>query len=86
MPEGVPEVVLYTREGCRLCAHARDALRRLARDMEFEVRVVDVDSDPDLAGRYGESAPVVSIGGVEISEGRIDVVTVRRALLALREE
>lgn len=81
MAEGAPEVVLYTREGCRLCAHARDALRRLARDVEFEVRVVDVDSDQDLAGRYGESVPVVAVEGVEVSTGRIDVAAVRRALV-----
>ena len=78
----VPEVVLYTREGCRLCTHARDALRRLARDVEFEVRVVDVDADPALAERYGESVPVVVVDGVEVSAGRIDVAAVRRALVA----
>ena len=80
MAEGVPEVALYTREGCRLCIHARDALRRLARDVEFEVRAVDVDGDPALAERYGESVPVVTVEGVEVSTGRIDVAAVRRAV------
>ncbi|MDE2695901.1 MAG: glutaredoxin family protein [Chloroflexota bacterium] len=80
MAEGVPEVVLYTREGCRLCIHARDALRRLARDVEFEVRAVDVDGDPALAERYGESVPVVTVEGVEVSTGRIDVAAVRWAV------
>ncbi len=80
MAEGVPEVVLYTREGCHLCTHARDALRRLAHDVEFELRVVDVDDDPELAARYGESVPVVAVEGVEVSTGRIDVAAVRRAV------
>ena len=82
MPERVPEVVLYTREGCRLCTHARDALRRLTRDVEFELRVVDVGGDPALAARYGDSAPVVTVDGVEVSTGRIGVAAVRRALVA----
>lgn len=86
MAERVPEVVLYTREDCRLCTHARDALRRLARDVEFELRAVDVDDDPDLVERYGESVPVVAIKGVEVSAGRIDVAAVRRALVALGQE
>ncbi len=80
MAERVPHVVLYTREGCRLCAHARDALRRLARDVQLDLRVVDVDADPALAERYGEAVPVVAVDGVEVSTGRIDVAAVRRAL------
>lgn len=86
MPEPVPEVVLYTREGCRLCTHARDALRRLARDVEFELRTVDIDADPDLSSRYGESVPVVAVQGVEVSTARIDVAALRRALMAPRQD
>lgn len=81
----VPQVVLYTREGCRLCAHARDALRRLSRDVAFELRVEDVDADALLAERYGDSVPVVAVDGVEVSTGRIDVGAVRRALVAAKE-
>ena len=82
MGDGLPEVVLYTREGCRLCAHARDALRRLARDVPFDLRVADVDADAALAARHGDAVPVVAVGGVEVSAGRIDAAAVRRALVA----
>ena len=81
MPERVAEVVLYTREGCRLCVHARDALRRLGRDVQFDLTVVDVDTDAAHVERYGESVPVVAVGGVEVSTGRIDVAAVRGALV-----
>lgn len=81
----VPQVVLYTREGCRLCAHARDALRRLGRDVAFELRVEDVDADASLAERYGDSVPVVAVEVVEVSTGRIDVAAVRTAVVAARE-
>ena len=76
-----PEVVLYARSGCRPCAHARDALRRLAREVAFELRVVDVDGDPALAARHGEAVPVVAVGGAEVSAGRFDRAAVRRAIL-----
>ena len=81
----VPHVVLYTREGCRLCAHARDALRRLGRDVAFELHVEDVDGDASLAERHGDSVPVVAVDGVEVSTGRIDVAAVWRAIVAAKE-
>ena len=74
------EVVLYGREGCAPCAHARDALRRLGRDFAFQLREQDVDEEPMLAARYGDRVPVVAIAGREVSEGRIDTAAVRRAL------
>ena len=77
----MPQVMLYTREDCRLCVHARDALRRLGRELAFELLVVDVDADPALGAAYGEAVPVVAVDGVEVSTGRIDVAAVRRAVV-----
>ena len=77
------EVVLYGREGCAPCAHARDALRRLGREFAFELREHDVDADPALAARYGDRVPVVAIAGREVSEGRLDAAAVRRALVGV---
>ena len=74
-------VVLYGRDGCHLCELARDALRRLGRDVAFELHEQDVDTDPAPAERYGDRVPVVTVAGREASEGRMDVGAVRRALL-----
>ena len=79
-PQTVPQVVLYGREGCSPCAHARDALRRLGRDFAFELTERDVDAEPALAARYGDRVPVIAVGGDEVSEGRFDAAAVRRAL------
>ena len=81
----VPEVVLYTRVGCRLCTHAHDALSRLGRELPLGLRIVDVDDDRGLVERYGDSVPVVAVGGVAVSTGRIDASAVRRAVVAARE-
>ena len=85
MAASPPEVVLYTRVGCRLCTHAHDALSRLGRELPLDLRIVDIDEDPVLVARYGEAAPVVAVDGVEVSSGRIDTAAVRRALVAARE-
>ena len=74
-------VVLYGRAGCHLCEQARDALRRLGRELAFELVEHDVDTDPALAERYGDRVPVVTVAGREAGEGRIDIAAVRRALL-----
>ena len=76
-----PEVVVYTRQGCHLCEHALDVLRRLGRDLEFELREVDVDADPRLTERYGERVPVVAVAGREVAEGRVGAAAVRRAIV-----
>ena len=80
MTGAAPRVVLYGREGCSPCAHARDALRRLGREFAFELHERDVDADPALAARYGDRVPVIAVDGREVSEGRIDLGAVRRAL------
>ncbi|MCI0586563.1 MAG: glutaredoxin family protein [Planctomycetes bacterium] len=55
-------VTLYTREGCHLCEAAREAILRGGEGLGIELREIDVDSDPDLARRFGEEVPVVFIG------------------------
>ena len=76
-----PEVVLYSRRGCAPCDRARDALRRLRREVAFELRVVDVDADPALAARHGEAVPVVAVGGAEVGAGGFDRAAVQRAIM-----
>jgi uncharacterized membrane protein len=55
-------VVLYTREGCRLCDEVRDELAKLQGEYPHELSEVDIESDDALVARYGESIPVVQAG------------------------
>jgi hypothetical protein len=59
------EVVLYTRGGCHLCEDAEAVLRAAGEQTRFVLRLVDIDADPELAGRYGVRVPVVAVDGVE---------------------
>ena len=51
-------LILYSRAGCHLC-------EEFILDLELlpggppAVRVVDIDSDPELVARYGERVPVL---------------------------
>jgi hypothetical protein len=58
-------VTLYTRAGCHLCEDAEAVLRAAQATSPFELALVDVDTDPALADRYGLRVPVVAVDGVE---------------------
>ncbi len=81
------ELVLYTRARCGVCRSAelqvQRELRRIVPWRRPDVRLVDVDADPDglgLAVRYGVRVPVVVLDGVELSELELAPGVVRRAL------
>jgi hypothetical protein len=52
-------LVLFTRQGCCLCEGLEEKL--LALDPPPALRVVDVDTDPVLQGRYGMTVPVLAL-------------------------
>lgn len=66
------EVVLYTRDGCRLCDRLKQRLDRLGEQYEFKLVEVDIDQDEALRERYGEHIPVVAVGGEEVCRHRLD--------------
>ena len=57
-------LVVLSREGCGLCLDMLHALAELERSQTLPpVTVVDVDSDPELAGKYGLKVPVLLLDG-----------------------
>jgi hypothetical protein len=59
-------LTVYSRYGCHLCTDMLQALTRLQPVLDFEVTVVDVDDDPQLAARYGDRVPVLLAGDREL--------------------
>lgn len=56
------QVVLYTRNDCKLCDDAKADLQALHKELPFDLVEVDIDSDPDLKTDYGDRIPVVQAG------------------------
>ncbi len=73
-------VTLYGKPGCCLCDEAREAIRSVRLDRDFELREVDVSLDPELHRRYGERIPVVEIDGEEAFELFVDERELRQRL------
>jgi hypothetical protein len=61
--EPVVRLRLYSRPGCGLCDELRREVDDLLGDAPRAWEVVDVDSDPELARRFGDSIPVLFVNG-----------------------
>jgi VanZ family protein/glutaredoxin len=79
-PGDPPRVELLTRDGCHLCEEARDALASELGPPGRGFDMIDVDTSPSLAARYGEQVPVVLVDGIKRFKGRVDLARLRRLL------
>ena len=78
----IPRVVLYHAEGCHLCERARAILEQVRKDVDFELREIQIDGDPELEERYREWLPVVEIDGERAFVYYVDPDAFRRKLAA----
>lgn len=63
-------LVLYTAPDCGLCEELKRELSRAQVSRRYELREVDVHSDPELEARHGRSIPVLEIAGRVAFKGR----------------
>ena len=87
-PEEVPggeviEISLFSRPGCHLCEDAKKAVAEAAAGFSVRLAVIDVESDPDLARRYGSQVPVLTINGRKAFKCGVDAQRLREKLVAL---
>ncbi len=73
-------VTLYSRRGCHLCDTAREVVVRVCEDLGESWVEVDIDSDGDLADRFGEEVPVTFVDGAQHDFWRVDEARLRAAL------
>ncbi len=59
-------LTLYGRELCHLCYDMERALTACRAEREFELEIVDIDSNPSLVARFGEWIPVLMAGETQI--------------------
>ena len=74
-------LTLLSRPGCHLCEEMRCDVDELLADRPHEWNVVDVDSDADLARRYGDSIPVLFVNGHLFAKIRVPRMASKLRLL-----
>jgi glutaredoxin len=79
-PQSALPVTVYTRAGCGCCVKARQVLEPFERRGQITIDAVDVDTDPDLVARYGQTVPVVAVGGKVRFRGIVDPMLLRRLI------
>ncbi len=61
VPDMLPELVLYFREGCHLCEDMEQLLGELLEPGSFRLTRVDIDEHPSLREAYNVRVPVLSL-------------------------
>ncbi len=64
-------VIIYSRPGCHLCDEAKEAIRGANCAAAFTLEEVNIESDPELLGRYKDDIPVITFDGVEAFRHRM---------------
>lgn len=75
-------LTVYTRAGCCCCHKALELLQEHRSKWGYDIEEVNVDSDPDLAARYGAEIPVVRLGGKVRFRGKVNPALLDRLLTA----
>ncbi len=71
------EFTVLGRRWCHLCDDMTAALRPLAEEFGWSVRVLDVDADPALEAQWDELVPVLLADGRELCHYHLDEAAVR---------
>ena len=84
-PTTKARVVIYTRPGCHLCDVAKAQIAHAGCDELFTLEEINIDSDAELARRYGWDIPVVTIDGAHAFKHRLTAEEFRRELLKIAD-
>jgi glutaredoxin len=79
-----PEITVYSRPDCHLCADAMAALRALQGELVFSLTERDIDGDMALQRAYFERIPVIALDGEELFDYFIDEPLLRERLESRR--
>lgn len=74
------EVIVYYRDGCRLCEQVMASLFQLQEELGYKIKQIDIDDDPELREKYNVDVPVVSYRDEVIFYHFLDEVALRDAL------
>lgn len=73
-------IEVMTKKGCTLCDEAKEIIERVIAEIPAKLKMIDIETDPELFERYQEKIPVVLINGEESFVYRVHPITLRKKL------
>ena len=73
-------VEIMTKKDCSLCDDAKAIIKKVIAEIPAELKMTDIESDPELFERYKEKIPVVLINGDESFVYKVHPITLRKKL------
>jgi glutaredoxin len=65
-------ITVFGRHGCHLCDVAVEVLDGMREELNFEIKKIYIDGNPELEKLYGEQVPVIQIDGNHHDFFRVD--------------
>jgi len=78
------KLIVYGRGYCHLCEDMIVALRQMQGRFEFDLSIIDVDSDAALEAQFGEKVPVLMCRDRELCHYFLDEPVVTAFLSEIR--
>lgn len=75
-------VTLYSKKNCGLCEKAERTIRLIQKEIDLDLKIVDIEGDAGAYGDYRDRIPVVAVEGKEVAAAPIDEARLRAALTA----
>ena len=73
-------IEVMTKKDCCLCDEAKEVIEQVIAEIPAELKMTDIESDPELFERYQDKIPVVLINGEENFFYKVHPVTLRKKL------
>ena len=73
-------IEIMTKKDCCLCDEAKAIIEQVIAEIPAELKMTDIESDPELFERYKEKIPVVLINGEESFAYKVHPITLRKKL------
>lgn len=76
-------MILYSKPGCHLCEQMKLEIAKAHCSALFDLKEINIESDPKLMAQYQNEIPVLSINGVEVFKHRLSFAAFRDHLTQL---